>query len=112
MINNTPSLDRMFHALADGHRRYIIDRLASGPLTISDLAGPLDISLPAVMQHIAVLESAGLLHSEKQGRVRTCTLASGALSDVEGWINARRKMVQGRLRRLDTFLSKDQENKE
>ncbi len=110
MINNTHTLDHMFHALADGRRRYIIDRLAAGPLTISDLAAPLDISLPAVMQHIAVLESSGLLHSEKQGRVRTCTLAAGALTEVEGWINARRKLVQGRLRRLDAFLSKDQED--
>lgn len=112
MINNQTTLDRMFHALADGHRRSIIERLASGPLTVSDLAGPLHISLPAVMQHIAVLETSGLLVSEKQGRVRTCTLASGALTPAETWINARRSMVQRRMQRLEQFLVKDQEDQE
>lgn len=80
-------------------------------MTVSDLAAPLDISLPAVMQHIAVLEASGMVHSEKQGRVRTCTLATGTLAPAEAWISARRLMVQGRLQRLEQLLAKDQKGK-
>lgn len=108
MINHDPTLDRMFQALADGHRRSMIERLSTGPLSVSDLAGPMDISLPAVMQHIAVLEASGLLQSEKRGRVRTCTLAPDALSRAEVWINARRTMVEGRLKRLEKFLEQNE----
>ena len=78
MINNQPNLDRLFHALADGNRRAIVERLVAGPLTVSDLAEPMAISLPAVMQHLAVLEASGLVESAKQGRVRTCRLSAGA----------------------------------
>ena len=99
----------MFQALSDRHRRVMIERLSGGPLTVSDLAGPLDISLPAVMQHLSVLEGAGLVHSAKQGRVRTCALAPGALMMAEDWLSARRKMVEGRLDQLEQFLSRPQE---
>jgi DNA-binding transcriptional ArsR family regulator len=110
MMNHEPQLDRMFQALADGHRRAMIERLAAGPLTVSDLAAPMAISLPAVMQHIAVLEACGLLHSEKQGRVRTCTLSAEALSRAESWLSARRSMVEGRLNRLEQFLNRSPED--
>lgn len=111
MIKYQPNLDKLFHALADGQRRAIIDHLSKGPSTVSDLAAPLEISLPAVMQHLAVLEGAGLLNSEKRGRVRTCALAPGALTEVEGWISARRKMVEARLDRLGQFLDQQEKDK-
>ncbi|MBN9571748.1 MAG: winged helix-turn-helix transcriptional regulator, partial [Alphaproteobacteria bacterium] len=66
------SLDRMFAAMADPARRAMLDRLARGPASVSELARPLAISLPAVLQHLAVLESCGVVRSEKVGRVRTC----------------------------------------
>ncbi|MBL9055542.1 MAG: helix-turn-helix transcriptional regulator [Rhodobacteraceae bacterium] len=110
MINNDLPLDRMFQALADGHRRQMIDRLAAGPLTVSDLALPMGISLPAVMQHLSVLEACGLVQSHKQGRVRTCALTPDALAQAEAWISARRMMVEARLTRLEQFLATDKED--
>jgi DNA-binding transcriptional ArsR family regulator len=104
MINNPHPLDRMFHALADSHRRSMIERLAAGPMTISDLAKPLEISLPAVMQHLAVLETLGIVSSEKQGRVRTCKLAPGVLTQAEVWLSERRMMMERRLSRLERYL--------
>ena len=110
MMNNDPALDHLYHALADGHRRAMIDRLAAGPLTVSDLATPLKISLPAVMQHIAVLETAGLLHSEKRGRVRTCTLSPAAMTKAEAWISDRRRLVEGQLTRLERYLAQPEKD--
>jgi DNA-binding transcriptional ArsR family regulator len=110
MMNHDPDLDRMFQALSDGHRRAMIDRLASGPLSVSDLAAPLAISLPAVMQHLGVLEACGLVQSAKQGRVRTCALAPEALGRAESWLRARRSMVEGRLDRLELYLNATRED--
>ena len=110
-MNHEPDLDRMFHALADGHRRAMIERLAAGALSVSDLAAPLQISLPAVMQHIAVLEACGLVQTRKQGRVRRCTLDQDAMNRAEGWIAARRGMMESRLSRLDQFLAQDGKDK-
>lgn len=105
MLNQSTQLDRMFAALADGNRRIIIDRLSKSDASVSDLAAPLNISLPAVMQHLAVLEDCGLVTSEKTGRVRTCTLDAGALSKAEQWINQRREYWSNRLDILGEFLS-------
>ena len=107
MMNNEPNLDRMFHALADGHRRAMVERLAGGPLSVSDLAGPLNISLPAVMQHLGVLETCGLVRSAKQGRVRTCTLDPAAIAAAENWLGARRALVQNRLDGLEKYLQSE-----
>lgn len=104
MINNDAQLDRMFHAFADANRRALIDRLARGPATVSDLAQPMQISLPAVMQHLAVLESCGLVVTEKVGRVRTCTLDPGAMTLAEVWINQRRQLWEHRLDALGRHL--------
>lgn len=104
MLNNSDPLDLAFHALADGTRRAILSRLVRGPVSVSALAGPLDMSLPAVMQHVAVLEKAGLVRSEKAGRVRTCRLEPQALSLAEQWINARRSEWEHRLDRLGDYL--------
>jgi DNA-binding transcriptional ArsR family regulator len=98
-------LDRCFHALSDATRREIVDRLASGPASVSDLAKPLSMSLPSVLQHIQVLEAGGLVRSAKVGRVRTCSLNSEGLDLVEGWISGRRSLWNRRLDELDRYLS-------
>jgi len=95
----------MFHALADGNRRIIIDRLSRSDASVSELAKPMDISMPAVMQHLAVLEECGLVSTQKKGRVRTCTLDTGALSQAEQWINQRRALWNRRLDALGDFLA-------
>lgn len=97
MLNDHLDLDATFLALADPTRRGLVERLARGPASVSDLARPLPMSLPAVMQHIAVLESAGLVRSEKIGRVRTCRLEAARLSEVEAWIGRQRQEWNARL---------------
>ncbi|RYE87009.1 MAG: transcriptional regulator [Hyphomicrobiales bacterium] len=107
MLNQvtTASLDLMFQALADPTRRMMVDRLSRGPASVSELAKPFAMSLPAVVQHLQVLEQSGLVRSEKVGRVRTCTIDSGALSQAEKWINDRRIQWEHRLDRLGDFLA-------
>ena len=107
MLNQStsPSLDLMFQALADPTRRMMVDRLSRGPASVSELAKPFDMSLPAVVQHLQVLEQSGLVRSEKVGRVRTCTIDPGALSQAEQWINDRRLAWERRLDRLGEFLA-------
>jgi DNA-binding transcriptional ArsR family regulator len=92
MLNQSPELDRLFHALADPARRAIVERL-------------LPMSLPAAMQHLGVLIAAGLVRSEKIGRVRTCAIEPQMLSQAEQWINARRTEWQHRLDRLGDYLN-------
>lgn len=95
----------MFHALADQTRREMIMRLSRGPATVSDLAQPLAMSLPSVMQHLQVLEASGLIRSQKVGRVRTCELQPEALGLAERWLMDRRTMWERRLDRLGDFLA-------
>ena len=104
MLNQSPGLDRLFHALADPARRAIVERLSRGPAPVSELARPLPMSLPAAMQHLDVLVAAGLVRSEKIGRVRTCRIEPQALSQAEQWINARRAEWEHRLDRLGDYL--------
>ena len=104
MLNQLSPLDRTFQALADPTRRALIERLSRSPASVSDLARPLAMSLPAVMQHLAVLEGSGLVVSEKTGRVRTCRIEPQALSLAEQWINARRAEWEQRLDRLGNYL--------
>ena len=94
----------MYAALADGSRRSMVDRLSRGPATVKQLAEPLTMTLPAVLQHLRVLEESGLVRSEKVGRVRTCRLQPAALQEAERWIADRRAGWESRLDRLDTFL--------
>jgi DNA-binding transcriptional ArsR family regulator len=105
MLNQQPALDRMFHALADATRRGMLERLDVGPATVSELAQPFAISLPAVVQHLQVLEAAGLVSTRKVGRVRTCQLEPAALRDVERWVEARRTAWERRLDRLGAYLA-------
>ena len=104
MLNQSPDLDRLFHALADPTRRAMVERLAQGPAPVSELARPLPMSLPSAMQHLGVLEAAGLVRSEKLGRVRTCSMEPGTLDLAERWIMARRLEWEGRLDRLGDYL--------
>ena len=104
MLEASPNLDRMFEALADPTRRLIVERLSRGPASVSELAVPFAMSLPAVVQHLQVLEQSGLISTQKIGRTRNCTIDTGALSLVEQWINDRRVGWEKRLDRLGAFL--------
>src|SRR5271155_4698680 len=104
MLNQLTDLDRLFHALADPARRSMVERLSRGPAPVSELARPLPMSLPAALQHLSVLEAGGLVRSWKVGRVRTCAVEAGALSQAEQWINARRIEWEHRLDRLGEYL--------
>ncbi len=104
MLNQSSNLDSLFHALADPARRAMVERLSRGPAPVSELARPLPMSLPSAMQHLAVLEAAGLVRSRKIGRVRTCAIETQALSQAEQWINARRIEWDQRLDRLGDYL--------
>jgi DNA-binding transcriptional ArsR family regulator len=99
----------MFHALAEPTRREMVERLSRGPATVSELAKPFDMSLAAVVQHLAVLEESGIVSSEKIGRVRTCRLEPGKLQLAEKWINERRLLWEQRLDRLGDFLAAEED---
>jgi DNA-binding transcriptional ArsR family regulator len=102
---DTATLDPVFHALADPTRRAFVERLTLGPASVSELARPVAMTLPAVMQHLAVLEASGLVRSEKVGRVRTCSLDPAAMQSVEDWVADRRKTWERRLDRLADYLA-------
>jgi DNA-binding transcriptional ArsR family regulator len=105
MLNYQPSLDLMFQALADPTRRHMVERLSRGPATVSELARPFTMSLPAVVQHLQVLEASGLVRSEKIGRVRTCRIEPMALKTVEQWISDRQTTWERRFDRLGEVLA-------
>jgi DNA-binding transcriptional ArsR family regulator len=105
MLYQAPALDLMFHALADPSRRLMLERLTRGPATVSDLARPFAMSLPAVVQHLQVLEASGLVASQKVGRTRTCRVAPDALRTAERWISERRTTWERRLDRLGELLA-------
>jgi DNA-binding transcriptional ArsR family regulator len=104
MLNYEAALDRAFQALADPTRRAMVERLVQGPASVSELKRPLVMSLPAVMQHLAVLETSGLVVSQKAGRVRTCRINPAALAEAERWITERRLEWERRLDRLGEYL--------
>jgi len=108
MLSQRVSVDRVFHALGDPTRRAILERLSAGPISVSKLARPLDITLAAVVQHLQVLERSGLVHTQKLGRVRTCRLEPRGLSIAERWIEERRSLWEKRLDRLGGFLAEDE----
>lgn len=107
MLSQRVHVDRVFHALGDPTRRAIIEKLSEGPISVSKLARPLDITLAAVVQHLQVLEKSGLVHTEKSGRVRTCRMESRGLSVAEKWIGERRSLWEKRFDRLGAFLAED-----
>ena len=104
-------LDRTFQALGDPTRRALVERLTAGPASVSELAAPLPMSLPAVMLHLKVLEESGLVTSQKTGRVRTCRIDPKMLSEAERWVSERRQSWERNLDRLGAFLDEAEEMK-
>jgi DNA-binding transcriptional ArsR family regulator len=105
MDNHAPQLDTLFGALADPTRRAIIARLSRGEASVGELAEPFDMALPSLMKHIRVLETGGLVESEKHGRVRTCRLMPGAMTRAESWLAAQRAIWEARLDRLESYVA-------
>jgi DNA-binding transcriptional ArsR family regulator len=105
MVKYSP-LDRTFSALSDPTRRDILERLADGPATISELARPLDISLPGLMKHVRILEQAALVTTEKHGRTRQCRIGPERLENAAQWIEMYRGRWERRLDRLEGYIEK------
>jgi DNA-binding transcriptional ArsR family regulator len=103
------TLDRTFSALSDPTRRDILERLAAGPASISELARPTGISLPGVMKHVRVLEEAHLVTTQKFGRTRECHLGPAQMDDVTRWIESQRIRWERRLDRLGTIIDRKRE---
>ena len=106
MPNQQPHLDRVFHALADPTRRGIVARLLNGPASVTDLAAPLSMAMPSVLQHLKVLEGSGLIRSEKVGRVRTCRVEPAALTQAEQWLADQRAIWESRMDRFEAYVVK------
>lgn len=107
MAKRRVEIDRVFQALGDGTRRAMLDRLSRGPVSVSQLAGPLGITLTAVGQHLEILEECGLVTTEKEGRVRTCRMASEGLDALEEWVRAHRTEWEQRMDRLGEILEEE-----
>ena len=105
MLNESPPLDRVFHALSDSTRRAMVERLALRPMSVSELASPFAMSLPAVMQHLAVLEESGLVRTHKSGRVRTCRIDPQTFGHVERWMADCRSEWEQRLDKLEAYVN-------
>ena len=102
-------LDRTFSALADAHRRQILDRLGEGPVSISELATPLGMSLPGVLKHVRALEAAQLVETHKRGRTRWCQLGDRPLDRATAWIDERRTLWEGRIDRFERHIEQTKE---
>jgi DNA-binding transcriptional ArsR family regulator len=102
--NQSVELDRVFQALADPTRRAVLQRLSSGTAPVTQLAEPFDMALPSFLQHLKVLESSGLVRSEKSGRIRTYQISPEPLKVAEGWMSEQRALWDRRLDRLDRYL--------
>jgi DNA-binding transcriptional ArsR family regulator len=105
MLNQTATLDRVFHALSDPSRRLMVERLSLGPASVSELAKPLSMSLAAVVQHVQVLEASGLVRSQKIGRTRTCSIQPATMRSAEQWMSDRRTIWERKLDRLGEYLA-------
>jgi DNA-binding transcriptional ArsR family regulator len=104
MVNYSPSLDSTFAALSDTTRRGILARLARGEASVTELAQPYDMSLPAVSKHLRVLESAGLVRRSKQGRVQRCRLEAAPMKNAAAWIEHYRRFWDAQLDSLQRYL--------
>ena len=109
MFHSTADVDRVFHALGDATRRAIVQKISEGPISVSRLAEPFEMSLAAIVQHLQILEESGLVQSQKAGRVRTCRIAPAGLSIAEQWIHHLRSTWEQRLDRLGEILAEDEE---
>jgi DNA-binding transcriptional ArsR family regulator len=108
-LGDTGVLDRVFQALADPSRRSMVERLGRGPASVSELAKPLGMSLPAVVQHLHILEASGLVSSRKVGRVRTCRIEADQLTLANRWIEQRRSAWERQLDQLGDYLARQPE---
>ena len=97
--------DKVFHALSNPTRRKVLERLSTGPATVSDLAAPFDMQLPSFVQHLSILEESRLVTSRKHGRVRTYAIAPERLKVAEDWLSERRKLWEARLDRFDEYVT-------
>ena len=104
MAKHDPNLDLLFHALSDPTRRMMLNRLARGPAPVSELAGPTGLRLPTVLRHLSVLEEAGLVVTQKDGRVRSCALVPQALAPIQDWLEEQRRVWEAQLDRLDDYV--------
>ena len=107
MATQNPPLPRLFGALSDPTRLAVIERLTTGPTSVSDLSAPFDMARPTFLKHLSVLEDAGLVASTKTGRVRTVRLQPQALDWVADWVAQHRRTAEARLDRLGDFLKKE-----
>jgi DNA-binding transcriptional ArsR family regulator len=105
MVKSRP-LDRTFSALADPIRREILERLGSGPASISELAEPAGLSLPGALKHVRILEEARLVTTRKRGRTRECSLGPERMDEASRWIEAYRGRWEARLDRLETIVER------
>jgi DNA-binding transcriptional ArsR family regulator len=106
MANNAIQLNNVFGALSDPTRRAIVMRLCAGEASVGELAKPFDMALPSLMKHLRILESCGLIETEKIGRVRTCALHTASLETIEAWLAAQREIWERRLDRLELYVEK------
>lgn len=104
MLAPPPSPDAVFRALADPTRRAVLSRLALGPAAVTELARPYPVSLPTFVQHLRVLEEAGLIHTVKRGRVRTCHYCPDRLAPVQDWLAEQRALWERRCDQLDEYV--------
>ena len=113
MVNYSNALDATFSALSDPTRRAILSQLAGGQRSVTELAQPFDVSLPAISKHLRVLERAGLVRQEKEGRIRRCRLSAEPLHDADDWLENYRRFWEERFQLLDALLDemKTQEKK-
>ncbi len=107
--NYSIQLNGIFQALADPTRRAVLAELGRGPASVTELARPHEMALPSFMKHIRQLEEAGLIRTEKRGRVRSCALEKGRFTAVDGWLAEQRAIWEGRTDRLEAFVIAEQE---
>jgi DNA-binding transcriptional ArsR family regulator len=110
MVQCSASLDGAFAALSDQTRRGILERVGRGEASISDLAAKFEMSLAGIKKHVSILEQAGLLKTEKVGRVRSCKLGPRRLADESAWIRAYQQMQEERFDHLEAFLERTKGN--
>ena len=102
----TAVADNVFQALSSSTRRKVLEQLSIGPATVSELAAPFDMKLPSFVEHLAVLEQSGLVHSKKRGRVRTYAIAPERFKVAERWLADQREVWESRLDRFDAYVIK------
>jgi DNA-binding transcriptional ArsR family regulator len=107
MAQYLADLDGVFVALADPTRRGVVRRLGRGPTSVGDLAREFPMTLPSFMKHVRTLETSGLIHTVKAGRVRTCVLNRDRLALVDDWLAEQRRIWEGRTDRLAGLLTEE-----